>query len=207
MERKKTQATTAKLKKVQTEIKKTKDKLNKLMAEEERLTVQYQTESYEETLAYLKSASKNGKPDLEEMWKFLQSTYSPELKNSVSPSTGNSAPSEESTDDVEENSETEETSSTVPESKNYHFNVSNPELISKIERFNEYGFANRTDFFLEAIKAYDTIFTPENSLKKLITDAVMDGIVGALNIETNTTDDGDKTNFEDSDEDYLIYIK
>ena len=46
MERKKTQATTAKLKKVQTEIKKTKDKLNKLMAEEERLTVQYQTESY-----------------------------------------------------------------------------------------------------------------------------------------------------------------
>lgn len=39
MERKKTQATTAKLKKVQTEIKKTKDKLNKLMAEEERLTV------------------------------------------------------------------------------------------------------------------------------------------------------------------------
>lgn len=90
------------------------------------------------------------------------------------------------------------------ESKNYHFNVSNPELISKIERFNEYGFANRTDFFLEAIKAYDTIFTPENSLKKLITDAVMDGIVGALNIETNTTDDGDKTNFEDSDEDYLM---
>ena len=82
------------------------------------------------------------------------------------------------------------------ESKNYHFNVSNPELISKIERFNEYG-----------LKAYDTIFTPENSLKKLITDAVMDGIVGALNIETNTTDDGDKTNFEDSDEDYLIYIK
>ena len=63
------------------------------------------------------------------------------------------------------------------ESKNYHFNVSNPELISKIERFNEYGFANRTDFFLEAIKAYDTI------------------------------DDGDKTNFEDSDEDYLSYIK
>lgn len=51
MERKKTQATTAKLKKVQTEIKKTKDKLNKLMAEEERLTVQYQTESYEETLS------------------------------------------------------------------------------------------------------------------------------------------------------------
>ena len=119
MERKKTQATTAKLKKVQTEIKKTKDKLNKLMAEEERLTVQYQTESYEETLAYLKSASKNGKPDLEEMWKFLQSTYSPELKNSVSQSTGNSAPSEESTDDVEENSETEETSSTVPETKNF----------------------------------------------------------------------------------------
>ena len=121
MERKKTQATTAKLKKVQTEIKKTKDKLNKLMAEEERLTVQYQTESYEETLAYLKSASKNGKPDLEEMWKFLQSTYSPELKNSVSPSTGNSAPSEESTDDVEENSETEETSSTVPEQKISHY--------------------------------------------------------------------------------------
>ena len=40
------------------------------------------------------------------------------------------------------------------ESKNYHFNVSNPELISKIERFNEYGFANRTDFFLEAIKVH-----------------------------------------------------
>ena len=33
MERKKTQATTAKLKKVQTEIKKTKDKLNKLIIE------------------------------------------------------------------------------------------------------------------------------------------------------------------------------
>lgn len=130
MERKKTQATTAKLKKVQTEIKKTKDKLNKLMAEEERLTVQYQTESYEETLAYLKSASKNGKPDLEEMWKFLQSTYSPELKNSVSPSTGNSAPSEESTDDVEENSETEETSSTVPEQKISHYDSNDLEFLA-----------------------------------------------------------------------------
>lgn len=129
-ERKKTQATTAKLKKVQTEIKKTKDKLNKLMAEEERLTVQYQTESYEETLAYLKSASKNGKPDLEEMWKFLQSTYSPELKNSVSPSTGNSAPSEESTDDVEENSETEETSSTVPEQKISHYDSNDLEFLA-----------------------------------------------------------------------------
>mgnify|MGYP003164144659 CR=1 FL=1 len=126
MERKKTQATTAKLKKVQTEIKKTKDKLNKLMAEEERLTVQYQTESYEETLAYLKSASKNGKPDLEEMWKFLQSTYSPELKNSVSPSTGNSAPSE----DVEENSETEETSSTVPEQKTSHYDSNDLEFLA-----------------------------------------------------------------------------
>ena len=80
-------------------------------------------------------------------------------------------------------------------------------LSFQCEQFNEYGYANRTDFFLEAIKAYDTIFTPENSLKKLITDAVMDGIVGALNIETNTTDDGDKTNYEDSDEDNLIYIK
>lgn len=129
-QRKKTQATTAKLKKVQTEIKKTKDKLNKLMAEEERLTVQYQTESYEETLAYLKSASKNGKPDLEEMWKFLQSTYSPELKNSVSPSTGNSAPSEESTDDVEENSETEETSSTVPEQKTSHYDSNDLEFLA-----------------------------------------------------------------------------
>ena len=124
MERKKTQATTAKLKKVQTEIKKTKDKLNKLMAEEERLTVQYQTESYEETLAYLKSASKNGKPDLEEMWKFLQ------LKNSVSQSTGNSAPSEESTDDVEENSETEETSSTVPEQKISHYDSNDLEFLA-----------------------------------------------------------------------------
>ena len=130
IERIKTQATTAKLKKVQTEIKKTKDKLNKLMAEEERLTVQYQTESYEETLAYLKSASKNGKPDLEEMWKFLQSTYSPELKNSVSPSTGNSAPSEESTDDVEENSETEETSSTVPEQKISHYDSNDLEFLA-----------------------------------------------------------------------------
>lgn len=130
MERKKTQATTAKLKKVQTEIKKTKDKLNKLIAEEERLTVQYQTESYEETLAYLKSASKNGKPDLEEMWKFLQSTYSPELKNSVSPSTGNSAPPEESTDDVEENSETEETSSTVPEQKISHYDSNDLEFLA-----------------------------------------------------------------------------
>ena len=119
MERKKTQATTAKLKKVQTEIKKTKDKLNKLMAEEERLTVQYQTESYEETLAYLKSASKNGKPELEEM-----------LKNSVSPSTGNSAPSEESTDDVEENSETEETSSTVPEQKISHYDSNDLEFLA-----------------------------------------------------------------------------
>ena len=63
MERKKTQATTAKLKKVQTEIKKTKDKLNKLMAEEERLTVQYQTESYEETLAYLEKNRQQDEPD------------------------------------------------------------------------------------------------------------------------------------------------
>ena len=118
MERKKTQATTAKLKKVQTEIKKTKDKLNKLMAEEERLTVQYQTESYD------------GKPDLEEMWMFLQITYSPELKNSVSPSTGNSAPSEESTDDVEENSETEEISSTVPEQKISHYDSNDLEFLA-----------------------------------------------------------------------------
>lgn len=87
-------------------------------------------DTYEETLAYLKSASKNGKPDLEEMWKFLQSTYSPELKNSVSPSTGNSAPSEESTDDVEENSETEETSSTVPEQKISHYDSNDLEFLA-----------------------------------------------------------------------------
>lgn len=189
MERKKNSGNNSKVKKVQTEIKKTKDKLNKLMAEEERLTVQYQTESYEETLAYLKSASKNGKPDLEEMWKFLQSTYSPELKNSVSPSTENSAHSEESTDDVEENSETEEISSTVPEQKflimiqmilsfqltnffaghpfgvrtscfsnrievangkqKLSFQCEQSRIDFKIERFNEYGFANRTDFFLK----------------------------------------------------------
>ena len=84
----------------------------------------------DETLAYLKSASKNGKPDLEEMWKFLQSTYSPELKNSVSPSTGNSAPSEESTDDVEENSETEKISSTVPEQKISHYDSNDLEFLA-----------------------------------------------------------------------------
>ena len=44
MERKKTQATTAKLKKVQTEIKKTKDKLNKLMAEEESLQAKMESQ-------------------------------------------------------------------------------------------------------------------------------------------------------------------
>lgn len=129
MERKKL-SNNSKVKKGSDRNQKDKGKVNKLMAEEERLTVQYQTESYEETLAYLKSASKNGKPDLEEMWKFLQSTYSPELKNSVSPSTGNSAPSEESTDDVEENSETEETSSTVPEQKISHYDSNDLEFLA-----------------------------------------------------------------------------
>ena len=61
---------------------------------------------------------------------FLQSTYSPELKNSVSQSTGNSAPSEESTDDVEENSETEETSSTVPEQKISHYDSNDLEFLA-----------------------------------------------------------------------------
>ena len=65
-------------------------------------------------------SEEDGKKLLEETLKRME----------VSPSTGNSAPSEESTDDVEENSETEETSSTVPEQKISHYDSYDLEFLA-----------------------------------------------------------------------------
>ena len=81
-----------------------------------------------------------------------------------------------------------------------------------MDRKNVFIFSGEIFFtkILSNIEAGDSIrfaWCETNNEVITLSDAVMDGIVGALNIETNTTDDGDKTNFEDSDEDYLIYIK
>lgn len=60
MEKKKNTPTAIKLEKVQTEIRKTREKLNKLVTEEKKLTTLYQTEIMQTTSDYLKDFFKSG---------------------------------------------------------------------------------------------------------------------------------------------------
>ena len=62
MEKKKNTPTAIKLEKVQTEIRKTREKLNKLVTEEKKLTTLYQTEIMQTTSDYLKDFFKSENP-------------------------------------------------------------------------------------------------------------------------------------------------
>ena len=42
------------------------------------------------------------------------------------------------------------------EEKSYHIRTNDPDVISKIENFNAYGFTTRKDFIFAAVKMYDT---------------------------------------------------
>ena len=97
MEKKKNTPTAIKLEKVQTEIRKTREKLNKLVTEEKKLTTLYQTEIMQTTSAYLKDFFKSENPNYEDLSAFLKATYSAELDDPT--------PSFESSKEVEEESD------------------------------------------------------------------------------------------------------
>lgn len=77
------------------------------------------------------------------------------------------------------------------EEKTYHIRISDPDAISKIENFHAYGFATRREFILTAVKMYDTFVVSEQTLKRTITEAVMEGIIGVLNVESDTESNSD----------------
>ena len=97
MEKKKNTPTAIKLKKVQTEIRKTREKLKKLVTEEKNLTTLYQTEIMQTTSDYLKDFFKSENPNYEDLSAFLKATYSVELDDPT--------PSSESSKEVEEESD------------------------------------------------------------------------------------------------------
>lgn len=74
------------------------------------------------------------------------------------------------------------------EEKSYHIRTNDPDVISKIENFNAYGFTTRKDFIFAAVKMYDTFTTSEETLRRVVTEAVMEGV---LNVESDTESNSD----------------
>lgn len=77
------------------------------------------------------------------------------------------------------------------EEKSYHIRTNDPDVISKIENFNAYGFTTRKDFIFAAVKMYDTFTTSEETLRRVVTEAVMEGLIGVLNVESDTESNSD----------------
>ena len=107
MEKKKNTPTAIKLEKVQTEIRKTREKLNKLVTEEKKLTTLYQTEIMQTTSDYLKDFFKSENPNYEDLSAFLKATYSVELDDTT--------PSSESAKEAEEEESDEYADLDAPE--------------------------------------------------------------------------------------------
>lgn len=107
MEKKKNTPTAIKLEKVQTEIRKTREKLNKLVTEEKKLTTLYQTEIMQTTSDYLKDFFKSENPNYEDLSAFLKATYSVELDDTT--------PSSESSKEAEEKESDEYADLDAPE--------------------------------------------------------------------------------------------
>ena len=99
MEKKKNTPTAIKLEKVQTEIRKTREKLNKLVTEEKKLTTLYQTEIMQTTSDYLKDFFKSENPNYEDLSAFLKATYSVELDDTTPSSESSKEAEEEESDE------------------------------------------------------------------------------------------------------------
>lgn len=99
MEKKKNTPTAIKLEKVQTEIRKTREKLNKLVTEEKKLTTLYQTEIMQTTSDYLKDFFKLENPNYEDLSAFLKATYSVELDDTTPSSESSKEAEEEESDE------------------------------------------------------------------------------------------------------------
>lgn len=99
MEKKKNTPTAIKLEKVQTEIRKTREKLNKLVTEEKKLTTLYQTEIMQTTSDYLKDFFKSKSPNYEDLSAFLKATYSVELDDTTPSSESSKEAEEEESDE------------------------------------------------------------------------------------------------------------
>ena len=96
MEKKKRTPTAIKLEKVQTEI---REKLNKLVTEEKKLTTLYQTEIMQTTSDYLKDFFKSENPNYEDLSAFLKATYSVELDDTTPSSESSKEAEEEESDE------------------------------------------------------------------------------------------------------------
>ena len=99
MEKKKNTPTAIKLEKVQTEIRKTREKLNKLVTEEKKLTTLYQTEIMQTTSDYLKDFFKSENPNCQDLSAFLKATYSVELDDTTPSSESSKEAEEEESDE------------------------------------------------------------------------------------------------------------
>lgn len=99
MEKKKNTPTAIKLEKVQTEIRKTREKLNKLVTEEKKLTTLYQTEIMQTTSDYLKDFFNSENPNYEDLSAFLKATYSVELDDTTPSSESSKEAEEEESDE------------------------------------------------------------------------------------------------------------
>lgn len=67
--------------------------------------------------------------------------------------------------------------------KDFHIYTNDPDVISKIDNFEAYGFTNRNAFIIEAVRSYGMIATPEPTLRTLITESVVHGLLNVLNID------------------------
>ena len=65
------------------------------------------------------------------------------------------------------------------------------EKIYHIKTNHAYGFATRKEFILTAVKMYDTFAVSEQTLKRTVTEAVMEGLIGVLNIESDSESNSD----------------
>lgn len=61
--------------------------------------------------------------------------------------------------------------------KDFHIYTNDPDVISKIDNFEAYGFTNRNAFIIEAVRSYGMIATPEPTLRTLITESVAQGLL------------------------------
>ena len=75
--------------------------------------------------------------------------------------------------------------------KDFHIYTNDPDVISKIDNFEAYGFTTRNAFIIEAVRSYGMIATPEPTLRTLITESVAQGLLSVLNIDPDAKSNSD----------------
>ena len=75
--------------------------------------------------------------------------------------------------------------------KDFHIYTNDPDVISKIDNFEAYGFTIRNAFIIEAVRSYGMIATPEPTLRTLITESVAQGLLSVLNIDPDAKSNSD----------------